>query len=181
MNGYSMGFNPMHFKNNRRSATQSFTRYRMSRLYIPLFIAGYIGLANMNPPQYKTEIYPFFNWSLYSHSSAPIVTRIELKVLSINEEMIDPPERYFSLKSQFHSASQQDSRLIKLLRNMYTALENNDTKQLAAIRSIVESHFLTEANTADYKLVKLTYDPLDAIVTGDYIDSATLRQFRKEP
>jgi len=139
--------------------------YRWRRLLPPLLVVGYIAGLVLLDRGTKAEFFPFFNWSLFPQTTAQR-SDWALLIYSVDGQRLDPPRLYYDLKDTFDAARSGDSTLMKLVRRLGAAVQRGDEQSVTDLRRVVEDTFMREAQTVEYELVVVRYDPIVRLRTG---------------
>lgn len=125
-----------------------------------------------------TELYPFFNWSLFSSASAERSTVVVI-FRSINGQTLPEPKMFYDVPEAFYSARTRDSRFAKAMDRLYASILAGDQQTEEAVRRVVEQTFLREAREADYDLAVISYDPIARYKTGRIDSLEIVKSYRK--
>ena len=139
--------------------------YRWRRLLPPLLVVGYLAGLVLLDRGTKAEFFPFFNWSLFPQTTAQR-SDWALLIYSIDGQQLDPPRLYYDLKDTFDAARSGDSTLMKLVRRLGVAVQSGDEHSVIELQSVVEETFMREAQTVEYELVVIHYDPIVRLRSG---------------
>jgi len=160
------------------------TTYR-SYKYLPLFLIGsYLAVViiarvnNRFDPHFTEEIFPFFNWSLFSVTSNERTISV-IRFDSINEKPLPSPRLYFDMGDIFASAKQRDPTVWKTTETLASAIQHDDQETISRARKLIEDRYMAELKSADYAIVRLTYDPIERLRYGAVKDSVVLAIYRK--
>lgn len=153
--------------------------YRLRAALIPLGVIAYALIAIFGRPATQTELFPFFNWSLFTQSQNPKSLAV-LEIHSINGETLDQPTEYYDLDLQFDSAARRDSRVMKAAEHLANAISMNDSARIDELRSLIEDHHMREAQQVEYDLVIATYDPIEKYMGGPDMSRRVVRSFAKQ-
>ncbi|HUT49522.1 MAG TPA: hypothetical protein VM325_09290 [Alphaproteobacteria bacterium] len=124
----------------------------------------------------KGEIFPFFNWSLFTYVSDHRQL-IEIEILAINGVRLDAPTRFHDLPKQFAGARNKSVSILKLASRMAAAHIDGDQARFRSLRKVLEATYLAEAERLKYRLVANRYHPIErwrdgsirsTIVIGEY-------------
>jgi hypothetical protein len=151
--------------------------YRRIQLLIPALFALYAAIA-MGGGIYsdKLEIFPFFNWSLFSHVKDSR-TLYEIEVLAIDGVRLDAPTRFAALPDRFAAAQRKSTGIVKLATRMAKATERGDRAQFEKLRMVLETVYLGEAQQLTYRLVALTYNPIERWRDGSVRSATVLGEY----
>lgn len=155
----------------------SVRRYYLRRTLGPMLILAYIIVAILGKPDSKAELFPFFNWSLFSTSSNPRADIVVI-VRSIDGKAL-PEEKYFyGLTDVFETARKRDTRFAKALDRLALA-KVNSTSVEHDLRKAIESNFMREVNYMEYDLAQIKFDPIDRLATGKVISTKIIATYEK--
>lgn len=126
----------------------------------------------------KQELYPFFNWSLFSAAGNPKYDTVIL-VRSLDGVPLKEPRYFFEMKERFAAARTGDLRLGKALDRLRIAAMKGDVANEAQIRTTVESLYLGEARQIEYDLVMIGYDPIERLNNGTIQRTQFVKAYRK--
>ena len=154
--------------------------YRLRGLMLPPLLLVYCIIAVAASPPNRTELFPFFSWSLFSRASS---TRSDVALLirSVDGEPLSEPRLFYEMADQFAAARTGDSRLSKLLDQLAYFVRRSDRSNIARLRAVVEGNFLRDAMSVDYDLVRIEYNPIDRYRSGELKRVAILGSFSTEP
>lgn len=158
----------------------SFAKYRVSRYFAPLLVCSYVTVAVFTTHVNGGEVFPFFNWSLFSYS-ANLRTNYALRLLSINGHSLPSPRLYFDMKETFVHARQRDVNLSKAVRTLVDALLAGDKEEVGRARGLIEQRYMADVSSAEYDIVDLTYDPIQRLRTGEIKGIVVLATYDKTP
>jgi hypothetical protein len=152
--------------------------YLLRRALLPTCVLAYFLIASGAQAVRSTELFPFFNWSLFSDASNPKIDVI-LLVKSVDGASLDRPTQFYALGNRFSAAREQDTRLSKSLDRLTWSLQHRDAHQELRLRRLIEGTFLREAKTTDYDIALIVYDPIVRLRTGEIQSQRVLRSYRK--
>jgi hypothetical protein len=155
-----------------------FEAYTLRRLLIPMIAIGYATAAIFLKPSTNVELFPFFNWSLFSHTSA-LKSDAAVLVRTLDGRTIDPPMLYYSMPDTFAGAKGRDPQLLKASQRMVRAFLAGDEVTVEATRRIIEQNAMREAGEVQYDLAIITYDPIERIRSGAIQSVRVLATFEK--
>lgn len=155
----------------------SLKRYYLRQTFGPLLIFAYIFMAILGKPDSKAELFPFFNWSLFSTSSNPRAD-IVVVVRSIDGKALPEPQYFYALTDVFATARSRDSRFAKSLDRLAKAhVDASPVEQ--DLRKSIEAKFMREAEYMQYDLAQITFDPIDRLATGKVISTLPIATYEK--
>lgn len=152
-------------------------KYRSSRTLSLMLIGTYIIVAAW--PGFKAvEIFPFFNWNLFSYS-ASVRTDWTVQLRTINGHRLPSPKLYYQMKRVFSYARDRNITPDKVFRNWASAIDSGNLSRSKKLQRLTEDTFMKEIKTATYDLVAITYHPILRIRTGKIDKVMVLGTFRK--
>lgn len=143
--------------------------YRLRRLFAPLLVLTYVLVALQVKPEGEREIYPFFNWSLFSRST-PFYTDATLRITSIDGTPLEQPQLFYDLQDRLSAAKSQDALAFKIVGQFTHAVITGDEARAAELRRVLETRLLNDVVAMEYEIVVIDFDPIRRYETGD-IDS----------
>jgi hypothetical protein len=126
----------------------------------------------------NVELFPFFNWSLFSHTAAQKSDAAVL-VRMIDGQIMEPPMLYYAMPETFEGAKRRDPQLLKASQRMVRAFLAGDEVTLESTRRIIEQNSMREASEAQYDLAIITYDPIERLRSGTIQSVNVLATFEK--
>ena len=151
--------------------------YRTWRAIAPALVLAYAATASSMSYIQNTEVFPFFNWSLFSSASNP-KTDVVMIVRSIDGKTLARPTLFYTLRS-FQAARSRDSRFLKTLDKLYIAVKRGDPNAERRLRNLVENVYMAEADHAEYDLAVIQFDPIERLRTGEIRNVTVVRSYRK--
>jgi len=148
-------------------------------LLAPLLIA-YPVISVATIPGNRTELFPFFCWSLFSDTSSDR-SDVTLRIRSIDGELLSEPRLFYDMSQEFAAARVGDAKFSKLLDQLAYFVRRDDRGNVARLRSLVEANFLSDVESVDYDLVRIYYDPIERYQSGEIKRVAVLWSFSKAP
>lgn len=126
----------------------------------------------------RPEIFPFFNWSLFSSSSGDR-NEYALLVRSIDGQALAKPQLFYDMKDAFIHARQRDINVSKVTQELGSALHQNKPQLAYEKRRMIEDRFMADAREVEYDLVMLHFDPIERLETGKIQDQHVVASYRK--
>ena len=154
--------------------------YPAYRYLAPLLICGYLAVVIVATRQGRDELFPFFNWSLFSASSN-VRSQVVIRLESINDNPLPSPRFYYDLGETFIHARERDSTLSKTMWRLVAAIGAEDNDTIFRMRRLIEDRYMAEIKSAEYDVVRLTYDPIKRIRTGEIEEAVVLATYKKTP
>ena len=90
----------------------------------------------------------------------------------------EPPVRYFALPDKFAAARGSGATVLKLLQKVCRAKSAGDAQTFDRLRRLLEDKFLKDQRLVDYRLVILTYNPIDRWKDGSVLSTDLLGTYR---
>src|SRR5690349_19153873 len=116
----------------------SFAKYRVFRLFPLLMVGFYILVAFYGARlDSRPEIFPFFNWSLFS-SSAGERNEYALLIRSVEGQSLTKPQLFYEMKDTFTHARQRDINVSKVVQELGSALHQNKADLAEEKRRMIE-------------------------------------------
>lgn len=154
------------------------TSYRRATALIPSFLFCYCVVAFLGGAfASKYEIFPFFNWSLFSQVRE-VQELCEVEVLSIDGAILELPARFYELPGEFSAAHNRDPSAMKLVQRICRAKIAGDETTFTKLRDVLETSYLSDQKTVTYRLILQSYNPIDRWRDGSVISSRVLGEYR---
>ncbi len=151
--------------------------YYFRQALVPILLLAYIFIAILGKPEHRAELFPFFNWSLFSTSSNPR-TDIVVVVRSMNGEVLPEAKYFYDLTDAFKTARSRDSRFGKAL-NLLAQAKVKSASEEVGLRKSIENNFMSEAKHLEYDLVQIVFDPIERLATGRVIRTHKIATYEK--
>lgn len=160
----------------RQSMKIKVKEFRNLILLIPVFYICYILVANIGAIlSNRSELFPVFNWSLFTYVS-DVRKLCELEVLSIDGVRLDRPTRFYELRNRFRAG--RDVTVLKLVNRSCNAKSEGRENTFEELRKVLESSFLSDKNSVEYRLVIHTYNPIARWRDGSVISTRVLGEYQ---
>jgi len=157
----------------------SFAKYKAVRLFPLLVVGFYVFIAFYGARlDSRPEIFPFFNWSLFSSSSGDR-NEYALRVRSIDGQALAKAQLFYDMKDTFTHARQRDINVSKVTQELGSALHQNKPQLAYEKRRMIEERFMSDAHEVEYDLVMLHFDPIERLETGKIQDERVVASYRK--
>ena len=157
----------------------SFAKYKAVRLFPLLVVGFYVFIAFYGARlDSRPEIFPFFNWSLFSSSSGDR-NEYALRVRSIDGQALAKAQLFYDMKDTFTHARQRDINVSKVTQELGSALHQNKPQLAYEKRRMIEERFMSDAHEVQYDLVMLHFDPIERLQTGKIRDERVVASYRK--
>ncbi|MEM1195375.1 MAG: hypothetical protein AAGH57_04675 [Pseudomonadota bacterium] len=139
----------------------------------------YLAVALQPAPRTEGgEIFPFFNWSLFTNSSPESSDTVAL-IHAVNGEQFDQPRFLYDMPEEFVTAAQRDIRMAKVLDRYAIAHLTGQTENAEGARALIEDHFMRGARDVDYSIAVVRFDSVGRYRTGAFHTVHELGRFRK--
>lgn len=141
---------------------------------------AYVFLANAVGPLGKNrfEVFPFFNWSLFTHATAAVKHDYAIFIETIDGRPLPRPTLIYSLKSKFKAVRDGISLRKATLTLAFAILEKNN-KKTQRVRATIERSYLRGPKRFSYSVRHVTYRPLERYRTGKVTPLEILANFEK--
>ncbi len=136
-------------------------------------------VALMPPPAGSSETYPFFNWSLFSHSSDSVTDALAI-IHSIDGKPLAEPVSFYDLPEEFAAAGARDARFMKLVDKLAHAINTKDDAQIQSSRDLIEQHFMREASSVEYEIAIARFHPFERYKEGKLRSVEVLGRYSKK-
>ncbi|GJL90677.1 hypothetical protein [Hyphococcus sp.] len=133
--------------------------YRTRLALFTVFLAVYTLVANEPYFARRTELFPFFNWSLFSHSTT-VRTNTTLAFTSLNGVAFDKPVLANAMIEELPWV-RRNIDFKKTVWSFGDALMNNKDADAARLRAFLEEQYFGAVRSAEYQLVLVEYNALD--------------------
>ena len=153
------------------------TRYKTAQRLVPALFIVYSCVAvaggHWTP---KREIFPFFNWSLFTTVSDRR-SLCEVEILALDGVRLEAPTRFYDLPQRFAAAQQRSINVVKLALSMAKAHKAGDRERFEALRGVLESAYLGDVEQVTYRLVVYRYNPIERWRDGTAQSAEILGEF----
>ena len=123
-------------------------------------------------------LYPYFSWRLFDRVKF-LESDFAIELVSLDGKELKPPQDFVAyevpLNKKLRSLYSQPHRTVQRLGQ---ARNGNDYSSFSEIKKTFETHFLNRYKYGEYQLVFRTWDPLEALQNGKYINSTVLKKYR---
>lgn len=162
-----------------RNRMTSFATYRAFRLLPLLLTGGYCFVALfISRLDSRPELFPFFNWSLFSVSSAERA-QYALRIHSVDGKVLEEPRLYYDMTGTFAHARQRDINVSKVVHDLGQAVRLKKQNTENEKRRMIERRFMADVRVAEYDLVLLYFNPIDRLRTGAITRERVVASYRK--
>jgi hypothetical protein len=136
----------------------------------------YLGVVAFNGPRKTLEIFPFFNWELFSRVPQAQRDDFNVRLVKVNGERLAQP-LYFDHASKYLSLSWSPDAYI-LMQTIGKQTEAGQAFQAASARAIFETRFLGDLHTATYQLVRHHFKILDRVKCDCFVSEVVLGTYQ---
>jgi hypothetical protein len=127
---------------------------------------------------YGGEIFPLFNWSLFTKSTSAIRYEYAIFVEELNGKSLARPTLIYQLKDRLKGWG-DPINLRKASGAFATAIRKKDPQRVQAVRAMVESRYLSSAQRMKYSVRLMTYNPLERYHTGKVTPIEVIGRYEK--
>lgn len=152
--------------------------YKLRRFLAPLLLLFYAAFALQAKPAGDREIYPFFNWSLFSRAT-PFGADVTLRVLSIDGTPMERPQLLYQMAEHLEVARKQDGLAFKIIGQFSQAVARGELERAERLRGVIENRILGDAENIEYELVLIRFDPIARYRTGEIESVKVLGSYAK--
>ena len=128
-----------------------------------LLVSNYAGVLAQN----RAELFPVFNWSMFTSQSEYEVVNPMLFIDSINGQELAQPELAYELKDEFPKIGTGVS-LRKTAYSLVNAIRRDEPDNILRLRNVIEQQYLSGPAQLTYSVRNIKYRPLDRIKDGSY-------------
>ncbi|MEM7331236.1 MAG: hypothetical protein AAF490_04020 [Chloroflexota bacterium] len=147
--------------------------YRSAQWTVVLIIVIYTAVSYTTTRFRGSELFPFFNWSLFT--KVPNEKHdFGLRLLTVDGEPLSEPIYFEEADAWFDEA--HSIVAYQAIQQFGSAVREADETTIEEIRPFVESTYL-ENQTVRYELVRRTYLPISRVQTGAFVNEEVLGQF----
>lgn len=157
---------------------EGFAKYRAAKALGPALVLTYATMALLGTQLNGREVFPFFNWSLFPSASNPKSDAV-LIVTAIDGQKLAKPTLFFDLPDRFAAAENKDIKLAKALDRLAFAVRREDKATESGLKATIEALYLRDAESVEYDLAIISYNPIDRLNTGAIQSETILRSYRK--
>jgi len=132
---------------------------------------GYIAIHDVIARQPRAEIFPFFNWDLFSKPQR-VISHYEILIDRVSGKIFIPPvsiQEMPEYPAHLHGFD-------KAVQMLGSALQSNNPTQVRVWRYIIENQ-MHKLKDVDYRIVKVTYDPLVRLETNNIMNETILAEY----
>ena len=154
--------------------------YRDHTIIFVTMVLAYVFLANALGPLGKNrfEIFPFFNWSLFTNSTSETRHDYAIYIEKINAHPLPHPTLIYGLKPKFRGIGDGIS-LRKATLTLAFAILEKDAKKAQKIRTMIERTYLRGPKRFSYSVRQIKYKPLERYRNGKVTPLEVLGHFEK--
>jgi hypothetical protein len=137
--------------------------YRIWRVWVALFLAGYfvLGLATLALP--RQEVFPCYSWFLFALVPGR-ESQYAIRFREVRGQKLAAPVLFQDADDFVDEPHNAMAR--ELIQQFGAAVEKGRTDEHLRLRQVMERDYLP--TPCRYELVVLTYEPLTRWRTGDY-------------
>jgi hypothetical protein len=135
----------------------------------------YLAVVAVNGPRNSTEIFPFFNWELFSRVPPAERESYSIRLVAVNGQAIEPV--YFE-KARRYLSTTAIPDAATLLQRIGLSVARGDDARADSQRRLFESRFLAELHSAQYELVRRRYSVLDRLECDCFTEETVVRRYR---
>jgi len=139
-----------------------------------VFLANGLGSLGKN----RAEIFPFFNWSLFTNSTVEIRYSYAIYIEKLNGRPLPTPTLVYRLKGKFRAIGNGIS-LRKATGTLASATLENDAEKAQKVRTMIERTYLTGPEQFSYSVRLISYKPLERYRNGKVSPVEILGRFEK--
>jgi len=138
-------------------------------------MAVYSGVLWWNGPTSNHEMFPVFNWQLFSKVPPAVNTSYGIRVLEVDGEAVDPPRYFEESKDIFpHAKSPEAATLIRAFGGH---LEAGRMPEVAFVREVLESRYFEPHTSVRYQVVRRRYHVLERVECECYLAEEVMDEF----
>ncbi|MEM7023804.1 MAG: hypothetical protein AAF637_14605 [Pseudomonadota bacterium] len=149
-----------------------------------MLLVGYTLIALMGPwlagqmaPRASDELFPFFNWSLFS-SPRSKSGRYAVRITAVQPPTdIEAALLGRTLDDIDSFGVQANIRFHKTARSLARAQRRGDATRVAAMRTML-SNFLRPYGITEFELLRYTYEPLAYYKAGEIVSETVVGRYR---
>ena len=150
-----------------------------STIFVSMALA-YVFLANALGPLGKNrfEIFPFFNWGLFTNATGETRYDYAIYIEKINDRPLPHPTLVYGLKSKFPALGDGINLRKATLTLAFSILEG-DTQKVQKTRAMIERTYLRGRIRFSYSVRQIKYKPLERYRNGKVTPLDVLGHFEK--
>jgi hypothetical protein len=138
------------------------------------FLLAYVAVLVWNGPESTEEAFPVFNWSLFSEMPDPILTDYSLRFTSANGEVLEEPVFFEEARRLLPTAFQRPDAYL-VIQQLGSSIANDQPYRFATTKNVLDDRWLAELASADYEIVRRTFDIRERARCDCYTDVEVLR------
>ena len=143
------------------------TGYRLRCHLIGILIVGYLLGVAQRPQSGRSELYPFFSWSLFSYTHS-MRNDIIVQLHQIDGNQLDNPVSYYDLPKKLTNFPGGKIRMRKMLFDLNSANVSKDEIRRAELIEKYENTYFRNMRSVRYKIVVIDYDPIKRLNNGEF-------------
>lgn len=161
-------------KGQRRS-TQRYNRSVTGLIFLLLI---YPTVAVLAKPADRQEIYPFFNWSLFTHASDTKSDAV-LLVHEVNGRRFHPPVPIFELPDSLAVRDVSRILLAKLVEKIVRVKLAGHDSYAETLNKVMQDRYLNQYTDIEYDISIISYHPVERYVNGDIKENIVIMKRNK--
>ena len=128
-----------------------------------LLVSNYAGVLAQN----RAELFPVFNWSMFTNQSEYEVVNPTLFIDSLNGRKLPQPKLAYELKDEFPKIGSGVS-LRKSTYSLVNAIKRKQLDSIERLRKVIERRYLSGPTQLSYSVRNIRFRPLDRLKDGSY-------------
>jgi hypothetical protein len=140
-----------------------------------VLLVVYLVVLVANGPRNGDEVFPFFNWELFSRVPEPERTSWSVRLVEVNGEPL-PDGVYFEDAGGIVPLAGSSAAFVTMQR-FGQGVEAADPVRVDEARRVLESRYLGHFDAVSYELVRRTYDVLDRVTCDCFTDEVVIGEF----
>lgn len=153
--------------------------YGMLRTALFSFLVLYavVGFLTHVTARSRENFYPFFSWSLFAKVPPRIQEEFEMRIIGIRGERFERPVPLFEARNLLLLSPASVQEAERLVEEFGRALSGNG-QETEALRKALESRF---DPTLSYEIVKIKFNPIDRLRSGQVLTEESTARFLSNP
>ena len=152
------------------ATTKAFRRFMVA------LMAVYVLVATFGAQARHGEIFPFFNWSLFSDIS-DVRARASLEIVALDGIALPSPRPIFQLVERFPLDREAASTLSKNVQMLGRAMISHDSSEVVRLSGMIGQLLEKDGSDVVYEIAVIRYDPIDYWHNGAVHDRRVLGTF----
>jgi len=142
------------------------------------FVLSYLAVLAWHGPENNEEAYPVFNWSLFSEIPDRTFTDYSVRFTSIDgRDLLEPV--YFEQARTELPRMYQNPGAYRLIQQLGGAIDRGDDAAADGFEAALEERWLEEVDSAEYEVVRRTFDILDRRTCDCFLEETVIEQGEK--